>query len=115
MSMVTPPMTVAHVRTLLADVDVIQGPLVLFSIIVLDPSESRGTGPERRQNTHKKCLARISRLVGYCIYKSTSKWRKTFVQADERTVQYVLTLSNVCMYISYCMFESVCWLCSCEK
>lgn len=47
--MVTPTMSVAHVRTLLANVDVIQGPLILLSVVVLDPAETRGTGPEYRQ------------------------------------------------------------------
>lgn len=42
-------MSVAHVGALLADVDVIQGPLVLLAVIVLDPSEPRGTGPEQER------------------------------------------------------------------
>lgn len=52
-SMVTPAMSVAHVRTLLANVDVIQGPLILLSIVVLDPTEPCGTGPEHtHRHTH---------------------------------------------------------------
>lgn len=49
--MVTPTMSVAHVGTLLADVDVIQGPLILLSIVVLDPAEPCGTGPEHKRYT----------------------------------------------------------------
>lgn len=45
-SMITPSMSMAHVGTLLADVNVIQGPLILFSIVVLDPTEPCRTGPE---------------------------------------------------------------------
>ena len=52
MSMVTPAMSVAHVRTLLADVDVVQGPLILLSVVVLDPAEACGTGPEHRRYTN---------------------------------------------------------------
>ena len=52
MSVVTPAMSVAHVRALLSDVDVIQGPLVLLAIVVLYPPEPCGTGPEQRGYTH---------------------------------------------------------------
>lgn len=48
-SMVTPSMSVAHVGTLLANVDVIQGPLILLSVVVLDPAEPCGTGPEHKR------------------------------------------------------------------
>lgn len=58
--MVTPTMSVAHVRTLLADVDVIQGPLILLAIVVLDPAEPRGTGPEHRRYTHTNSLTRFT-------------------------------------------------------
>lgn len=44
-------MSMAHVGTLLTDVDVIKGPLILLSIVVLDPTEACGTGPECRENT----------------------------------------------------------------
>lgn len=50
--MVTPSMSVAHIRTLLADVDVIQGPLVLLSVVVLDPAEPCCAGPEHRKYTN---------------------------------------------------------------
>lgn len=43
--MVAPSVSVAHAGTLLADVDVIQRPLILLSIVVLDPAEPRGAGP----------------------------------------------------------------------
>ena len=46
MSMVTPAVSVTHVRTLLTDVDVVQGPLILLAIVVLDPTEPCGTGPK---------------------------------------------------------------------
>lgn len=49
--MVTPAMSVTHVWTLLADVDVIQGPFILFSIVVLDPAKPCGTGPEDTAHT----------------------------------------------------------------
>lgn len=48
MSMVTPAMSVTHVGTLLANVDVIQGPFILLSIIALDPAEPCSTGPKRK-------------------------------------------------------------------
>lgn len=48
MSMVTPAMSVTHVGTLLANVDVIQGPFILLSIIALDPTEPCSTGPKRK-------------------------------------------------------------------
>lgn len=46
MSMVTPAVSVAHVETLLADVDVVQSPLVLLAVVTLDPSKPGCTGPE---------------------------------------------------------------------
>lgn len=49
-SVVTPAVSVAHVGTLLPDVDVVQRPLVLLAVVVLDPAETRGTGPEHSQD-----------------------------------------------------------------
>lgn len=53
MSVVAPAVSVAHAGTLLADVDVIQRPLILLSVVVLDPAEPCGTGPAGHKRTHK--------------------------------------------------------------
>lgn len=45
MSVVTPAVAVAEPGALLPDVDVVQRPLVLFTVVVLDPPEARGAGP----------------------------------------------------------------------
>lgn len=57
MSMVTPAMSVTHVGTLLANVDVIQGPFILLSIIALDPAEPCSTGPKRKGQKKPKQLS----------------------------------------------------------
>lgn len=54
MTVVAPAVSVAHVGTLLADVDVIERPLILLPVVVLDPAEPRGTGPAgQRVHKHK--------------------------------------------------------------
>lgn len=63
MSVVTPAVSVAHVRTLLADVDVIQGPLILLAVVVLDPTEPGGAGPEHRLETEDLFIGRTCACV----------------------------------------------------
>lgn len=65
MAMVTPAMPMTHVRTLLANVDVIQGPLILLSVVALDPAEPCCTGPEHRE--HPECFIAVKCL--YCLYQ----------------------------------------------
>ncbi len=60
-TVVTPSVSTAHLRTLLTDVNIIQSPLVLLLIVILDPSEACRTRPtDRKQNEtreHCKCIA----------------------------------------------------------
>lgn len=50
-TVVTPAVSMTHAGTLLTDVDVVQRPLILLSIVALDPSEPGCTGPEHKRKT----------------------------------------------------------------
>lgn len=61
---VAPAMPVAHLWALLSDVDVIQSPLVLLAVVVLDPAEPCGTGPAKEpvQTEHQTTARQRRRL-----------------------------------------------------
>lgn len=63
MSMVTPAMSMTHVGTLLANVDVIQSPFILLSIIALDPAEPCSTGPKHKGQKNQKKSVKLEKVM----------------------------------------------------